>query len=347
MDIPSSDPHNLPRRTEHLPRWEGDFVQTHASFIVDEIPAYMPCGEGEHVFVRFEKQDLTTKQVCALLEKELSIPSKDIGYAGMKDKRATARQWISVRGASEEEICRVLETEVKILECERHRNKLRLGHMQGNRFTLHLPVEGQEAFERGQAICSVLSTHGMPNFYGPQRFGHRGLNASDGKAVLLGKRRAKGAKRRFLISSYQSTLFNDILAWRMSEGKLDQALLGDVMQKWGSGGQFHCEDPDADQARMDALEIHPTGCMPGYKMTWPKEEPGAWEEALLEREELTPDDFRAVGKIAMGTRRSLRIPIEQLELSHEHYTQLKLQFILPSGSYASILLHELGLSFRS
>lgn len=362
MLIDRTHPLSLPRWSEALPPLGGTFVQSDATFFVEECPAYLPSGEGEHLFVKIRKQNRTTQDVVTGWQRALSLHSNDIGTAGMKDRNATTTQWVSLKCVSEEQLAEHPLEGVEILEVSRHKNKLRTGHLHGNRFILHVPLLDEaaaqlpseeaetladEAFVRATNLCEQIAQEGFPNFYGPQRFGKKVDNHIEGrKLVLASRQKGRGLKRRFLVSSYQSALFNDVLAFRMSEGLLTTALAGDRMRKHANGASFLCEDPEAEQARLSALEISPTGLMPGYKVAMADGLPGEWEQALLDREELTPEDFRHLGKIATGTRRALSAPARDIKATREG-TTLVLTFELPSGVYASSLLHEMGVLFVS
>jgi tRNA pseudouridine13 synthase len=346
MSIAVSKPYDLPRLSSGWEPLGGTFVQTAAHFYVEEIPAYLPSGEGEHLFIEIEKQNNTTRWVCQQLENAFGLSSADVGVAGQKDRHATTRQWLSLRGVTEDQLATCSLEGVAFLRAMPHQNKLRTGHMQGNRFRLLLEDKGTEAFEQATAICEFLKQEGLPNFYGPQRFGREGSNHLEGARVIRGERRVKKNQMRFLVSSFQSACFNDLLAHRIQEGFFSVACLGDRMVKHETGGKFWCEDPEADQLRMNAFEISPTGLMPGYKVDLAQGVPGEWEQAWLAREGMVPEDFRAVGKIALGTRRPLRVPLQDLTLTRKEGTW-QLAFSLPSGAYASMLLHELGIVYTT
>lgn len=341
--IAQTEPLSLPRRAVDLGSLSLSFRPKVETFRVEEIPAYLPSGEGEHLFLHIEKRGWTTKDLLDWLAQSLSLKSRDIGHAGMKDRHATTTQWVSVWGTTEEAVAALDQEGITILEAQRHGNKLRMGHLRGNRF--HVQLDGVEPEQIGmmESILERLQTMGVPNFYGPQRFGRDGTNRREGRAVLLGEKRVGRWRTQFLISAYQSALFNDLLAFRMEQGLLDTAQAGDRMQKHSNGGVFLCSEPEVEQPRVDELAISPTGPMFGYKMSPCEGAPGEWEASLLEQEELTLDTFRAMGKHAKGTRRSLRVPLEEASVQ-QHENGALLTFSLPPGSYASVVLHELGVT---
>ncbi|ACY17138.1 tRNA pseudouridine(13) synthase TruD [Haliangium ochraceum] len=338
----------LPFLTGDIPGTGGQLRTCLEDFRVDELPAYEPCGEGDHVMVRIEKRDCTTPDAVALIADALNVRPIDIGWAGMKDRRAITTQWLSLPPPITPEAARALTLpNVAVLEAERHRNKLRTGHLRGNRFAVrlrHLDVPASEAASRAVAVLDRLSKPpGSPNWFGSQRFGVHGDNAAQGRAILRGGRGGpRGRKRRFLLSALQSSMFNQYLALRIHEGLFGRVLEGDVMQKRHSGGIFHSSDPGEDQGRLESGEIVPTGPMFGHSMRQPPEGtvPATLEQSILAAEELSPESFAHVGKLAPGTRRPLAVDIGTCAVHSENDDTIELRFSLPSGAYATALLRE-------
>ncbi len=160
----------LPLLTADAPGVGGRPVEPE-DFVVEEIPAYLPCGTGDHGYARVEKRGLTTRQAVDRLCRALSVPPSSAGYAGLKDKHAVTRQWISLAGVTPDQLLALPATpELRVLEASRHRNKLKTGHLRGNRFTIRLrelAVDGQLAHDRASAVLEQLGEIGLPNFYGP------------------------------------------------------------------------------------------------------------------------------------------------------------------------------------
>src|SRR5262245_5302680 len=170
--------------TRDLPGTGGLHKATPEDFIVDELPAYAPSGEGTHTFLRIEKRGLTTADAVARLARALDVQPKDAGTAGQKDRQALTRQWISLPGVDPERALALTVEGVRVLEAARHGHKLRTGHLAGNRFTLTLRGVVPDGLARARAIVEWLATHGMANYFGQQRFGARGDNAARGKQLL-------------------------------------------------------------------------------------------------------------------------------------------------------------------
>lgn len=170
--------------TAHLPGTGGSLRHEDADFQVDEIPLYEPCGAGDHLYLRVEKQGLSTYDLLREIATALNCHERDLGYAGLKDARAITRQTISVPLRNPEDAKELQIPGVKILSAELHRNKLRPGHLAGNRFQvrIHSPHEG--ALARSAKILKELEARGVPNRFGEQRYGSLGNSHRIGKAIL-------------------------------------------------------------------------------------------------------------------------------------------------------------------
>ena len=247
------------------------FFSSPETFFVEEIPAYQPVGEGDHTYLWIEKRNLTTLDAVRSLARMLGVDARDVGYAGMKDRHATTRQWLSFPGLDPALAQATSVAGVTVLRATRHKNKLRIGHLHGNRFEVVLSeVAGGESASIGFALFD-LAARGVPNRYGHQRFGSTGDNVETGLALLRGTRReSDGRRRKLLLSAVQSAVFNRVLDLRAQTGGLLAVRGGDILEKVGSGGQFVCIDPATDQARVDTGEVVPTAPLPGSRVMTPK-----------------------------------------------------------------------------
>lgn len=329
----------LPRLCSDLPGCGGAFKLVPEDFEVEELPAYLPSGEGEHLYLWVEKCGRTTPEVAKLLAKHFGRREREVGYAGLKDRQAVTRQFFSVPGATPEAAGAFRHPDVRVLSCARHRNKLKTGHLAGNRFRVRL--RGVRDPAAAQAVLERLSITGLPNFYGEQRFGRSGDNATQGKRLLAGQTRTSGRfERKLMLSALQAELFNRALVERIRTGTLGTALLGDVLKRCDSGGEFVCKDPAREQPRLDRFEVSPAGPIFGPRMTAAEGDVAASEQALLAAEGLTIDSFREGGAEAQGARRPYRVRLEGHRLEPEG-EDLWIEFTLPRGSYATVLLREL------
>ncbi|TFU15871.1 tRNA pseudouridine(13) synthase TruD [Thermus tengchongensis] len=327
-------PERYPFLTQDLPGVGGTIRLLPEDFQVEEVPAYLPSGEGEHLYFLLEKEGLTTRQVVEFLRDEVGVPEKAIGVAGLKDKHAKTRQWFSIPRQHEDALC-LLENlrGVRLLDAGLHTNKLRTGHLKGNRF--RILIRGAKDREKAEAILKALAEKGLPNYYGPQRFGLGGLNPVRGyQLVKRGKGRGSPWLKRFLVGSLQSLLFNDWVALRMARGLYDRVVPGDWAKKHATGGEFLVErEEEAERALR--LEISATGPLFGKKYPEAQGEARALEDEILARYGLRREDFA----LRRGARRPIRVPLQEWRVE-EVPEGLWLAFFLPKGSYATSLLRE-------
>jgi len=330
----------LPRACPEGRRVDARIKAEPEDFQVEEVPIYRPCGEGEHLFLWVEKRNLAGADLIKLLGHALCIGQGDIGVAGTKDKRAVTRQWVSVPLSCEAAARGLALYGVKVLDAIRHRNKLRLGHLAGNRFSILLRGAPREALDDLERTAGKLETQGFFNLYGPQRFGIGNRTLQDGLRMLQGQHPRSGPfERRMRLSAVQAALFNLYVAMRVEAGIESKVLRGDVMSKVATGGLFVVEDAAVEQARLDAGETRITGPMFGHKMMAARYEAGEFEEEVLRAAGMTLDDFRPFSKLAEGTRRSVWTRPEGTIVTPAD-EGIWLSFYLPSGSYASVMLRE-------
>jgi len=328
------------RLTGDLPGTGGRLRATPEDFEVEELPAYLPSGDGEHLFLWVEKVGIDTPQAARRLATALGLHLSEVSWAGLKDRNAVTRQWLCVPARAEPALAGLQPgPELRVLRHARHGNKLRVGHLRGNRFRIR--IRDAEHPEAARAVLEALVARGLPNAFGEQRFG-RGDTALRGLALIRGERlpRLPGAvERKLYVSAYQASLFNRMLEARLRAGTLWRALAGDLLKKTDSGGLFVCREPEVDQPRVERGEVGPTGPIFGWKMPRPAGEVDAAEQALLAAEGLALDAFRRLGGLAEGTRRPFSVPITEASSSSEGAT-VSLEFTLPAGSYATVLLDE-------
>jgi tRNA pseudouridine13 synthase len=352
-------PRPIPLLTAGLPGAGGAARVSEEDFRVEELPLYPAAGEGDHLFITVEKTGRNTQDVAQELGRILQVAGRDVGSAGLKDKRAVTVQRLSVplpRGtAGPQAVAKAEEFRARalaatgqgwrVLAAERHGNKLRTGHLAGNRFTVVLRGCVPEGLARAQAVLEVLARRGVPNLFGPQRFGRRGDNASLGAAIL---RKDPGVARsgrdRFLrklaLSALQSEVFNRCLADRIASDLFSVAIAGDVLKKRDSGGLFTCEYLAADQPRVERGEVDPAGPLPGRQPSMAREEARRREDAVLAGMGLTPEMMAEGGGEMEGTRRPYRVPLGEAQVVEREPGVLALTFALPPGSFAAAVLRE-------
>jgi len=336
------------------------FKQNKDDFIVTEIPLYEFSGEGEHLILTIRKKDLSTWDMVGILSDYIGCKSKDIGYAGLKDKNAMTIQNISIPKQYEKKIDDFLHVNIKILNKTYHNNKIRVGHLKGNKFFVRLKrVFPMDAVKLEEAL-GAISNFGIPNYFGFQRFGIDGDNYLKGKEIIDGTRKEKNRKlKQMYINSYQSFLFNDWLSNRIKISKLIVAFkpeeicdtlkmtkdevkilkaqkhpfklfLGDVMSHYPFGRIFHVEDIKSEAEKFNLRDRVPTGLLCGKKV----------KLAVANAREIEVQYDKKT--IVDGSRRFAWIFPNEIESNFkEEKNWFELSFTLPKGSYATELIAEL------
>jgi tRNA pseudouridine13 synthase len=333
---------SVPHLSEDVPPVAGELKREPEDFVVEELPAYLPSGQGEHLYVWVEKRGLNTHDAVTRLCERLGASREGAGYAGLKDKYAVTRQWLSFHTTATPSLEELSSEGVRALEVGRHGNKLRTGHLRGNRFTIRLRDVPSEQDDRVETVLARLAAQGLPNYYGPQRFGIEGRNLHGAWSWIVAGGRAPGKPflRKLFVSTLQSALFNAWLAERITAGTFASVLAGDVLRKEDSGGVFTSADATLDQPRVDSWEISATGPMFGAKMRSAESDALAIEAALLARFGVTQEQLARVSRAGEGTRRPLRARVSEIAQRREG-ADLVLSFTLPKGSYATVLIGEL------
>jgi len=273
------------------------------------------------------------------------VKARSIGVAGLKDARAVTTQMVSVQGVMPEALSRIkLDDKLRSLEVlGRHRNRLRKGHHRGNRFRVTVRGISSAAADLVPVVLQDLVRRGVPNFFGPQRQGRKGLNYQFGEQLLHDAARRNSmsrAKRLWYLHAYQSFLFNRVLARRID--RLDQILAGDWAMKHENGACFLVEDAAREQERAERFEISPTGVLFGSRAPWASGEPGDLERICVAELQTTPEALvKAAASCGFrGERRPLRVQMSDMDWSVAQDC-LTLTFTLPPGAYATSVLREL------
>jgi tRNA pseudouridine13 synthase len=330
-------------------------------FVVEEIPAYEPSGKGEHVFVRFRKRDLTTDAAVRKIAHALDVRPRDVGIAGNKDKRAITTQTISLQPPRGTAIADFMERakavrldDIEVLAAERHDNKLKTGHLRGNRFSIRVRDLTKEAAEALVTRANLVERTGVPNHFGEQRFGAGQDNATRARALVTGKELMPrdGRLVRLLYSALQSEVFNAVLDRRVADGTWASALLGDVLKKTDTGGLFVCTEPTEDGPRAERGEVSPTGPIWGPKMMRAEGAVGTLEEEVARDRLGEAFEAASSGALGDGTRRPLRMTVAncRAQLEEPSYNPIAsathqeqpvsclVEFVLPKGAFATTVI---------
>jgi tRNA pseudouridine13 synthase len=337
-------PASLPFAAPEIAPIASDFKETEADFEVHEIPAYLPTGQGEHLYVRFEKRGLDTDRAVRAIADALGASPRESGYAGMKDRHAVTTQWASFLSRRTPDEARAIDVPgLTVLEASRHANKLRTGHLDGNRFVLRLREVDRARVPDLERTLAWLVAHGAPAYFGTQRFGRDGDNAARARRWIVEGGRApdKPFERKLLVSALQSEIFNALLAARVEAGELGRIVDGDLVRKEDSGGLFVADDVAEVQSRADRLEVSATGPMMGAEMRWPAREAARREEEALAAAGLTREHLDRFRRAGEGTRRGYRVLVREASVLVEDDGAVRVSFVLPSGAYATEILREL------
>jgi tRNA pseudouridine13 synthase len=326
------------------------FKTSPTDFVVTELPAYEPTGAGDHVFVWFEKTNLTTDVAMRHLARALGANPRDAGVAGVKDRVAVSTQWGSflLPKGDPQALLATLDVEgLRPLRITRHGHKLKPGHLRGNRFAVRLrSLDGDPLEPRLGPKLATAAKLGVPNAFGSQRFGREGDNAEQAARFVRGEAQPPRDKKRarFYFSALQSQLFNQLLSVRVEDGTFGTILGGDVAKKEENGALFDVplEGPELEDAarRADALAVSPTGPMFGASMRWPKGRPLELERAILAGSGIPEEAWTRHRQLGEGTRRALRLLVEHLQVQAEG-PDLLVEFVLGKGEYATTFLQTM------
>ncbi|HET7757957.1 MAG TPA: tRNA pseudouridine(13) synthase TruD [Steroidobacteraceae bacterium] len=307
-------------------------------FRVEEELGFAPSGSGAHLLLRVRKTDANTAWVAQQLARLAGCAPREIGYAGLKDRRAVAIQWFSVplpRAA----VGWPVDGPFAVLEAHAHSRKLPRGALAGNRFAVRLRPGDADGARLAASLAAPLArvaAHGVPNYFGPQRFGRDAANLTRSDAQL---RRLPPAERGLVLSAARSLVFNAVLAERVADGSWQRLEAGDLANLDGRGSVFAVAEVDeALAARCAALEIHPTGPLWGAG-----EPPTAHRVLALERRigaELAAEGARCAAAGMRQERRSLRLRVGALACEPER-DAVVLHFRLTRGGFATAVLREL------
>ncbi|MEK7990090.1 MAG: tRNA pseudouridine(13) synthase TruD, partial [Thiotrichaceae bacterium] len=324
----------------HKPTVKGQIRQQLSDFQVDEDLGFELAGEGEHVCLHIRKMGANTEWVSKQIARFAQVRNMDVSYAGMKDRHAITTQWFSVYMGNkpEPDWSQFTHEEFEVLSISRHLKKIRKGSLKSNLFALVIrDLEGN--LDELEPKLNWIQQHGVPNYFGEQRFGHDNLEQAI--AMLTGELKLKNKHLRGLyLSVVRSFLFNQILSERIQQANWNQAIDGDVMQLDGSHSVFMLEEvTDEIKQRLAEFDIHPTCSLVGDGKPLLKGEASKLEQQILQPNAPLIKGLKNAGlKLA---HRATRIKVDQLEWEWQETNTLQVTFSLESGSYATSVLREL------
>jgi len=293
------------------------FVQNKFDFIVDEVPLEEFSGRGNYLILRIKKEFLSTWELISIICDKLGIDEHKVGYAGLKDKKATTTQYISIPLMKEQYLKPLNSKNIKILSTHRHHKKLSIGDLKGNKFKITLKEVSEESLPIIYQTLSQIQKNGMPNYFGYQRFG-KDYDFQKAKDVVYGETSVANKKlEHLLISAYQSYFFNSWLSKRIELSK----------EKGLKKLEFLEGDIFSDKEKTVL-----TGLLPGRKA------PRAKLKALELEEQY--DDMYVYAK---GFRRDAWIWPKKIKNKYiKEYENLILEFELPKSSYATVLIENIA-----
>ena len=337
------------------PRPAGIIKSADEHFQVVELPVTAPNGSGSHRWLEIERVGMNTEYVARQLARVAAVPSRDVGFAGLKDRHARTRQWFSVPGHDGHDgdtalIEQLAQCGLHVISSALHERKLRRGALRGNRFRIFVSSPPMAAGEHAdyRAMTQLVSVNaqvirerGVPNYFGPQRFGHHGDNLHHAQRMLCEGQRVRERHRRGLyLSAARSALFNQVLAARVLDGSWATLLPGEAVVLDGSASFFLAVAQDASlRARLDAFDIHPSGPLVGDTQTPAVHLAAQTEAAALLGCEALMTGLRS--QRMESARRALRVQVVDLRVEQACAAGWWLEFTLPSGAYATMVLREI------
>ena len=339
--MPASSP-ELPRG-HGLPPARAILSTDPEDFQVTEIEKFRPDGDGTHAWLRIRKRRVNTEEVATALARLAGVPRSAVGFAGMKDRLAVATQWFSVdlAGRAEPRWAALESKALEVLEVAAHRRKLRRGALLGNRFVIVLREVEIAAGTGLDERLGAIRDGGVPNYFGPQRFGRDGANLRLARALLVERQRIHDRFRRGLaLSAARAHVFNRVLAARVTADVWAAPVPGDVMMLDGRGSVFSLERVDDETvARAARGEIHPTGPLWGRGTRMVAGAAREIEDSVVAEMAALCEGLEYSG--LAQDRRALRVVVRGLECRIEPPRRMRLAFTLPPGAYATAVLGEM------
>ena len=321
------------------PTTSGHLKAQNSDFKVDEIMPVQTSGEGEHLWLKIEKDGSNTDWVAQTLAKHAGLKSMAVSYAGMKDRHAVTTQWFSLHlpGMEDPDFSNLISDEFKILEQHRHDRKLKRGALSGNKFQLRITQIMGDMAELEDKLQKIKQ-FGVPNYYGEQRFGREmGNLLKVEKMFRCELKKLKKQHRGLYLSSARSWIFNQVLSQRIQQNNWLEPIQGDVFMLNGKSACFAEEVSDEINQRLGNAEINLTGCL------WGEGESMATADTF-ELEESVANQFKALAEGLESARlkqerRALRLMPNNLNWQINDDV-LEVEFDFPAGAFATMVLRE-------
>ncbi len=340
-------------------------------FVVNEILELDFTGVGEHLWLHIQKSGINTAYLAKLLSEWADIPLRDVGYSGLKDRQALTTQWFSLRLPKKQKPVREFDPidikaheTINIIDQHWHNKKLNRGTHRANQFVITLrDIEyatdlaiSDNRLQIEQQLQTISDT-GVPNYFGPQRFGFGGNNIKEALTLFArpltnrtatqkkGKHKSVPREQNTMeLSAARSLIFNQILAARVSDGSWNTGLAGEVFNLNGSGSIFASEEIDDElRTRIVSGDIHPTAAMWGVGNDKVTSVAADMEVQMVQQSELLMQLATGLERRDIkAQRRALRLPVESLSWEWTDEKTIILNFTLTTGSFATSVLASLA-----
>ncbi len=316
-------------------------------FQVTEVLGFSPCGDGSHLWAKITKNGLNTQEVVRLLATRCTVRPGEVGYSGLKDRHGITCQWFSVPAGKDPErqsgaiskLC-AEHQQLSVSQIVANTGKLKRGVHRANEFKIVVRnLDGNH--DLLDQMLAVTGHEGVPNYFGPQRFGRNNKNVLTAIRLFtdVGKKLDRNA-RGLALSSARSWIFNQVLSQRILNNNWNSALIGDALQLDGSNAYFiHDGSDDSIIDRIGRHDLHPTGPLWGAGELATREGVADFESSIVDDISILPRGLESAG--LKQQRRALRVVPGELTWSFPERSVLKISFSLPSGSYATAVLRQL------
>jgi len=322
-----------------VPDAQGRLKAQNADFRVDEIMPIETSGEGEHLWLKIQKDGANTDWVAQQLAKAAGLKSMAVSYAGMKDRHAITTQWFSLHlpGMDDPDFSGLPIDEFNIIEQARHNRKLKRGALSGNRFQIRI-TDLTANTEKLNTRLNEIKQNGVPNYFGEQRFGRDMGNLSKAEKMFSRALKKISKQHRGLyLSSARSWIFNQILSARIQQNNWLTPISGDVFMLNGKSACFVDDDTDALRQRLINKEINITACLWGEGDSMATAEAVALEQSVAATFDVFAKGLE--GARLKQERRSMRLVPSNMEWEMSDNV-LNLSFDLPAGTFATMVLRE-------
>jgi tRNA pseudouridine13 synthase len=315
---------------------------TPQDFVVEETLSFPLSGEGEHLYLYLRKTNANTDWVSRQLSRQLGVPQRDIGYAGLKDRHGVTAQWFSLlrRHDTEARLEKLQIEGVELCDVIRHTRKLRKGAIKHNHFSICLRDLDAEPARLQQRLQTIVQA-GVPNYFDEQRFGRQRGNLEAATAMFARQLKPSRFQRGIYLSAARSWLFNLILTERVLQQRWHRAMAGDVFWLNGTRRFFVADALDASiTQRLQEGDIHPTGALWGAGELQSRQDVAKLEQAIIENWPVLRQGL--IDARLTQDRRPLRVLPQAMTHRYDHAQHcLQVSFNLPAGAYATAVLREI------